>query len=116
MPSSVILIGPSVRFNACPSSCADARMSSRFLVRKIPRSKRLCLLQPNSISKRERLPRSLPRKVRKVKSQRQKPNIENRELQIAKLHGRPTPHRNLQFSFFNFQSSFSRSEERRVGK
>src|SRR5205809_4950325 len=39
IPSRVMLIGPSVRLSLWPSSCAEARMSSRFLVRKIPRSK-----------------------------------------------------------------------------
>src|SRR5262245_61781253 len=38
MPSKVTLKAPSDRFRACFSSLREARMSSRFLVRKIPRS------------------------------------------------------------------------------
>src|SRR3982750_2738123 len=39
IPSKVMLKAPSVRLRLWPSCCAAARMSSRFFVRKIPRSK-----------------------------------------------------------------------------
>src|SRR5258707_13274398 len=69
IPSSVILIGPSVRLSLWPSSCAAARMSSRFLVRKIPRSKIFRLTEMDSIPHTPLLPRSLRFRVGSFKLQ-----------------------------------------------